>query len=616
MKEIISYLKKEWLFLLVFILIISFSQAVILKQHMEYGFSPDDVWFFSVFSKLGPHPFLKFNQVWQEYGPYHTSNIFTNGILFNFFGFNHQAYQAASLIFKIFSVISLYFLIQIVFKNRLLALLSGLIFSFHYASIGSLEMTARTQDYPLMAGLNIFFIIFYLIYSKKLKNILWIFLSSVILFITFFINPIRAYTIIPFILFSGMILFLKDRPFSNFRWITKIFTIIFLPFILFILLKGPGGGYPGNFFITLQKASIGNLQVFLTPLTTIGGLFLVGDSLKFLNPSTWDLNNFLNFFLGGPLLILGSLTLILSKVISKKPLKFFALVFTLNFFFELIIFLIVSHALNLSPEVKMNYDATTYAPAALFGGYIIILTIFVFKEWLSDKKNIFLSLYLLGIVYAVCTILLTWIFQDFIYVPLGINGYSTLPSMGVSVSISAVLALAYTNFRTHKILRVLAPAVFLILIPYFLLSNNQIQMYFDRYLNAGGMRASDQISLTNNFWQHVNEPRSCNKFFFLNLKSDPQNRYLYNVIMTDRFDKWYDLYGPYQAKIHCPVAMLLDDEEKLISSYRLQDNTAGFLYRNFDGIENFYPLEDFYAFKLQNKDVIDIKPEILNKLGF
>ncbi len=610
----ISYFKKEWLFLLIFILLISFSQSLILKPHLEFGFSPDDVWFFSDFSSLGSNPFLKFNQVWQDAGPYHAPHIYYSGILFSLFGFNYEAYQITSLIFKILSIISFYILIQVVFNTRLLAFISALIFSIHYGSIGSFEMVSRTQDYLLMPAMNIFFIFFYLLYKKRPKNILWTILTSVFLFFSFFINPIRAYPILMFIIFLGAIIYLKDKSLSNLLWISKTLIIFLLPFVVFLIVMGNQGTPYGNFVANIRNAYLGNLQVFLTPFTTIGGLFLVGDGLKFLSSASWNLESFIPFFIGGPLVILGSLTLFLSKVLSKKPLKFFFLVFIINFILQLIVFLIIDHALNLPPDIKKYYDPTTYTPAALFGIYITVLTIFIFKQWQNDKQNIYLKLYLLGMSFALTSILFTWILQDHVYIPLGINGYSTLPSMGISAAIASILTYVYTKFKNNKILKNFAPAIFLILIPYFFLSNDQMQLYLKRFLDSGGMRASDQVSMKNQFWKLIEEPQSCNKFFYLYTKGDQQNEYSHNVIMVDRFDRWYNLYGPFHSKLPCPVALLVNDEEKLISSYGLSNNTEGFFYKDFGGADKFFPLKDFYAFKLQNKDIINIKSEIMEKI--
>lgn len=609
------HFKKVWFVTLIFILIISILQSIILKPHLEFGFSPDDIWFFSDFSSLGSNPLLKFNTVWQQAGLYHTTQIYYNGILFSLFGFNYPAYQIATLIFKILSVISVYFLVQVISKNRLLAFTSGFVFAIHYGSVGSYEMVSRTQDYLLIPTLNLFFVLFYFLYKNRPKNILWIILTSAVFFFSFFINPIRAYPFLPFILFLGAIIYFKDQSVSNLRWIAKTLVIIFFPFFLFYLLMGAQGAPYGNFLTNIHRASQGNLQIFLTPLTTIGGLFLIGDNLKFLSSASWDFGSFIPFFLGGPLIFLGTLTLILSKIISKKPIKFFILVFITNFIFEAILFFIINHTLNLPPEIKMNYDTTTYAPAAFLGIYIVILTIFIFKEWVNDKQNIYLGLYLLGMLYAVTSIVLTWVLQDFVYIPLGINGYSTLPSMGISAAIASILVLTYVKFKSSKLFRHFAPSVFLILIPFLLLSNDQIQMYFKRYLDGGGMRASDQLALKDKFWSLVKEPELCNKFFYLDNSSDPLNRYSHSVIMIDRFDRWYNLYGPFKSKIPCPVALLVDYEDKLAANYVSKNGIGGFFYKDYDGKEKFFPLKDFYAFRLQNKDIIDIKEHITEQIA-
>src|SRR3989304_5827598 len=232
---------KEVIFFLLFSLIVSISQALILKPHLQFGFSPDDVGLISTYISLGSNPFSKFPQIWQTFGPHIINPLYYDGVLFNFLGFDYQGYQIASLIFKILSVVTFYIFIQIIFRNNLLSFISGLIFSFHYGAAGSLEMVARTQDYLVITGINIFLSLFYLIAIKKLKNILWLILSSIILFCSFFINPIRAFPILPFFLLIEFFIFLKDKSSSNLREMIKRSTIILLPFFLLFFL-GDGSG--------------------------------------------------------------------------------------------------------------------------------------------------------------------------------------------------------------------------------------------------------------------------------------------------------------------------------------------------------------------------------------
>ena len=615
-KEIISYLKKEWLILSIFILITSFSQALILKPHLEFGFTPDDVRLISDYIALGSHPLSQFGKVWQDLGGPHMVNpLYYNGILSSFFGFDYSAYQVAGLVFKILSIISFYLLIQVISNNRLLSFTSGLIFSFHYGSVGSMEMVARSQDYLVIAGLNIFLILFYLISRKKLKNILWSIFASIILFSAFFINPIRAYPFLPFICFLGAIIFLKHKCWSNFYSVTRLLFIFFLPFLLFLVLKGTGGVFYGNAITIIQKISVGNLQMLLAPFSSFGSLFLQNDSLKFLSSPTWALSDFLSYFLGGPLIIFGVTTLILALILSKKTLRFFLGVMGTNFLLELLIFFAIDIGKNLPEHLKMTYDPYTFTPSAVLGVYIITLTVFIFIEWLNNKQNKLLTLYLLGIILSVTFVWLTWIIYSVVHIPMGIYGYSTIPSQGISVAIAGILMLAYTKIKEQKnFLKSFAPFVFLVLVFYFFYSNSQIQIYLKANMDYGN-KASDQIFLKNKFWNFLKRDSTpCNNFFFLQTTSNEQNGLNYSFIMIDRFDRWYSLYGPYNSKEPCDVALLVSDEAKLLSSYTTQEGKEGFLYKYFNGGDNFFSLDDFYAFKLHKRDIFDIKKEILKKI--
>lgn len=615
-------IKKELFFLLIFILVISFSQALILKLHFEFGFSPDDIRFFSDFSGLGS-PLSNLNKAWKDTGIYQTPHLYYGGILFSLFGFNYLSYHILSLFFKILSVITFYLLINIVFRNRLLSFISGLIFSFHYSSFGSMEMVTRTQDYLLITGLNFFFILFYLILADRLKDILWSILSSIVLFSTFLINPARAYFLLPFIWFLGATIFLKNMPKSNFYRVTKHLFIFFLPFTLFFIFAGSSGASFGNALTIIQKISVGNLQMLLAPFSSFGSLFLQNDSLRSLSSPTWALTDFLSYFLGGPLIIFGVATLILSKILSKKPLKFFLGVLLTNFILEFLIFFAIDSGSKLPKQLKMSYDPYTFTPTAVLGVYIITLTAFIFVEWLNNKQNEqviserkkLLVLYLLGITFSVASVWLTWIVYSLVHIPMGIYGYSTIPSMGISAAISAVFVLAYLQIKNQRwFLRAFAPLVFLVLVFYFFYSNHLIQVYLKENQDYGN-KASDQILLRDKFWSYLKDDTTpCNNFFFFETTPNESNGLNYSFIMIDRFDRWYSLYSPYHSKKPCPVAWLVSDEKKLLSSYMTSNEGEGFLYKDSGVANNFFLLDNFYAFKLQNRDIIDIKLEILKKL--
>lgn len=607
-------IKKELFFFLLFVLIISLSQFLILKPHLEFGFTPDDVRFFSDFSALDS-PIRQIKQAWLDTGIYQTPHLYYGGIIFSLFGFNFFSYHVTSLIFKILSIITFYLLIQIVFKNRLLSFVSGLIFSFQYASFGSMEMVTRTQDYLLITGLNIFCILFYLTFTNKLKGIIWLIFSSLLLFLTFIINPARSYPLLPFICFFGIAIFLNKRTWLNFYSITKHLLFFFSPFFLFYILTGSSGGFYGNSLTIIQKIIDGNLQMLLAPFSSFGSLFLQNDSLRFLSSPTWSLNDFLNYFLGGPLIFFGIITMIISKILFKKSLKFFLKVFTVNFFAELLTFLFINVGRNLPENLKMTYDAYTFTPTAVLGIFVVVLTLFIFIEWLHDKGNGYLLLYLLGVSFTITFIWFTWIVYSLLHIPMGIYGYSTIPSLGISAAIASLFTLAYERIKNQKgQIKILAPFVFLIMLLYFLYSNNQIQTYWKANMDYGN-KASDQIYITNKFWNFLKDDSNpCINFFFLKTTPNEQSGLNYSFIMIDRFDRWYSLYSPYHSKEPCPVALLVNEEDKLLSSYTNIEGKEGFSYNYFNGGNNFFPLEDFYAFKLQNRDIIDIKEEILEKI--
>lgn len=600
-------------FLFFFILVITVSQIVILRPHLEFGFSPDDIWSFSDFASFGPNPFPQFPHLYKTLGPHFINPIFYNGILFSLFKFNFLSYQIIALIFKILSVISFFILIQTVFKNRFLSFMSGLIYSFHYGSVGSFEMVARTQDYLVISGLNTFLILFYLISIRKLKNFVWLIICSLTLFLSFFINPIRAYPILPFIIFLSILLFIiKDRTLRNFYQIIKNIIIIFFPFILFISVLRGGEPFYKTTFSIIQKTYVGNFQMLLSPFSSFGSLFVFGDILKPISLPFWRLDNFLPFFIQGPLLIFGVTTLLISGIVARKPLKFFLSVTAVNFFLELLVFLAIEHGLSLAPGKQIIYDSHTFAPPAILGIYVLTVTIFIFIEWLHQKNNIYLSLYILGMSFAATFIWFTWIFQDIASIPLGIYGYATIPSMGISASLGSLLVMAYVKLKSQSgFIQSIAPIVFLVPTLYFFFSFNRIQIYLSENIIKGN-NAKDQSYLTSKFWQSIDKDHPCNKLIYLSMNDYP-NGYYYAFIMIDRFDKWYSLYSPYHSSKPCPVQLLVNDEAKLSKSFVVREERKGFIYTA-NNQNLFIPIEDFYAFELHDRDITNITNDIIKKL--
>lgn len=621
--NIISFLKLEGIFLLLFSLIIVFSQFLLLSPQLEAGFAPDDVRAISYYKDLGNNPLSKFLKVWYDTGPHYANQTVYNGILFSFLGFDYRAYHLIALIFKIFSIISFYLLVQVAFGKRLLSFLSALILSMHYGSVNSLEMVLKTQDYLVITGLNIFFILFYFYINKNTKNLFWLFLSGVVLFLSFFVQPIRAFPILPFILFIEIIIFLKNISLSNFYKQALDLLILFSPFLLLIIVHSPVAGESmTNPSIIVSKVLEGNWQLLLTPITTFGSLFLYGEDLRFLNFPTW--NNFsayISYLLWKPLFFFGFLTLFLSFVISKRPKNFFISVFISNFILEILLFFVVGRALNLPAEIKIHYDPLIFTPPVILGIYVIVLTLFALKERIqSDQKNNYLTIYLIGMLFSATFIIFHWFFQDYVFIPVGIRGYSTIPTLGVSAATGGIFLLSYYKLKNK--FKQISSLVFLLLIPLLLMSNNHIQDFLQHNLRTG-MRAADQIDMREQFWTQItNLDQPCYKLFYFSTKDDYPNGIFYSYIFLDNFYAWYKLYNPVRYDGFCPLGVIVNDEDKLLSSYYSTNGERGFLQKGVG--EQFtsptedlykYKLEDFYAFNLKNRKIIDMKSEILNKIG-
>lgn len=617
--------KKILVFALIFLLL-SIVQAIVLNPHLRYGLFADDVEILAHFKQMDPSPISYFSQEWKQFGPHHTSPVYYTGFLRSIFGFNYLAYQITILIFKILATISLFMLLLIVFKKYLLAATVAFIYSIHYGSVGAMEMVARSQDYLLVAGLCLFFIVYYLISTNRLKGVKGSVLAMLILLFSFALSPIRAYPILGFVLLIELFFLLKNHSVAALIVSIKKLAVIYAPYFLIIILSPKIA--TGEFLIntpTIYKGILnGNLHLLITPITSLGSLFLTGDYYRYFGiVEDWNsFSAYLKFIMGGPLIIYGLISLFLAFLISKKPLIFFLTTFFLNLAGELLLFLMVNNHLHIDPLLRMHYDAVTFAPPAVLGFFLLSLSISLIIEWRRQgSRSNLLLLPPIGIFFTLVFWFSTWVFADFVYIPTGINGYTTLPTVGVSIAIGSLVYLAYRKLTKF------GAVVFLLLIPFFIMSNLEIQTFFNYNLNQG-MDATDQVRLKNKFWKLVGEidTKKPSLFYFDNAK-DYSNGRFYAVIMLDRFDYWMYLYNPKLKGLYNLPLWIVNNEKVLMDSAAIKNGQKGFVYqyscnvaaaifsKSLCGI-TFYDLDHFYAFRLHKREITDIKSELIQRIDF
>jgi hypothetical protein len=130
---------------------------------LQLGFTPDDWRLLFFYQSLGDNPFSKILYVWSVKGAYTTSQVYYIGILNYFFGLNYQLYQVTNIVIKTIATVSIFPLVLIIFKRRLLAFLTTLLYGASFMGSKSLEYVVKGTDYLAIIPMNIFFIFYYYI---------------------------------------------------------------------------------------------------------------------------------------------------------------------------------------------------------------------------------------------------------------------------------------------------------------------------------------------------------------------------------------------------------------------------------------------------------------------
>ncbi len=144
-------------------------------------------------------------------------------IEYKLFGFNFEAYAAVSIINHLIVSILVYILALTLFKNRFLALLSGLLFAVYGISHQAITWVAAVNT-QVVVIFSLSCIIFFLKYVQKANGNRYLFLSLLFLFLALFSNEsaFSLFLILPLIwlIYKGL-----SSKKSFFRLLVKLFLL-------------------------------------------------------------------------------------------------------------------------------------------------------------------------------------------------------------------------------------------------------------------------------------------------------------------------------------------------------------------------------------------------------
>lgn len=629
--------------LLIFVVIaplVFLLQSKLLAPHLKYGFADVDWIYLYQYKQLGEAPFEKIFEVWKGMGVY-TYGVYYMGIVEHFFpidGFNFVNFHKANHFFKFLSVITLFPLILVLTGKKLLAALATILYAIAYSAVGPLY-SAQVSGYFLgITIMNIFGTYYILIVKKNKTGLLWL-IGGILLFVlTLFIATERMYPLIPLI-FLGEFFWILSQKFSKpiIRSSIKRQIAFFSPLILLILLQFYGelsqfGGASGFFRNTktiFQKILQGNWQLLLTPPISLSSLFFPREYWGLIGSDRNSLAGFggyLGFFLG-PFLTLFIFISFLSTLVSKKPLRFILTNSIFAIILGVIVYILASHQLSIDKALRWHFDPMLMKPA-LIGMFILSLTASLLIEWLLSSKKENYTLYLfLGLAIPFLFIFLTWLPSDYTLIWAGVHRYLTIPAIGSSFFIATLITLFYEKMSKGKILRNFSWLIFLIIIPIIQLNFSVVDKYFDQELSDSGMDGVGQKIIKNELLSYMGNFDLKEPTLFYFDEQDRENGYFLETTIVAGFSIWIQFRGKSiplegvtpqyirnmdlgsETNVYC-TGVNINCLGKLKSYVTLQNGEKGILYKNV-----FYKPERFYAFRLKDRHVFDIKSEILQEIG-
>lgn len=608
------FLKKDIFIFLSLVFIVWIIQGILLKPHLNYGFTPDDWWPLTQY-KIGG-----FLGTWNNQGVYTSYQGVYINLLHNLFGFNFKAYQITNHTLKAISALVLFLPIVVVFKNRLLAFITVVLYAMAYSPIGTLELVVRGSDFIAITFMCIFFIAYYKTITKNLNDVKRLTGLTILLIITMFLSPIRIYPILFFILIIELYLIVEKRSKQVLFDSLKRVTFIFLPYIMLTVLSPSSViSFTVNAPAIISRILIGNWQLLLYPLGSFGSLFLLNDYWKMFGVvQTKSIFDYVGYLIISYLLVYFFITLFYSIILSIPSKRFFSFllkVLSVGFIFQLIVFILFNHKETIGSNIRMGYDSVELYPVFL-AIYILVLSFWVFREWVErEKRDKLLFALWLGPLFSFVFIFWTWIFKDWSVLFKGVHTYLNIPSIGSSLFIATTLILLYQKIKNTGIFgKQISTLTFLLLIPIFIINKNTIQNVW--FLNNYSMDALEHELMRNRLWSKLNnfDSKSSSLFYF-DIKDDYENGRFYEQSMLGRVSDWMYFKGRFDPKSCAVPLAIINNIEQLKSMMEMRNGLWGFSYHDFCNKTFFYPLQDFYAFKLMNKQPIDIKGEILKKLG-
>lgn len=192
-------------------------------------------------------------------------------MLFEILKFNYPLYNNINILLKIFSTLTIFPLILIVFKNRTLAFLTTIVHAISYPSTGALTYILQGVFYLGIIFMNVFFILYFWAVTKI--SVPWTLVASLSLALSYILAAGRIYPIFILILIIEAFLLFRYGLKNLFISLTRIVLFLAPTFVL-VMFGSRNIPYAGAILPLLKDLMSGDLSNLLFPLSGLGYLFL------------------------------------------------------------------------------------------------------------------------------------------------------------------------------------------------------------------------------------------------------------------------------------------------------------------------------------------------------
>lgn len=577
---------------------------------------------------------------WNQDILHNVSHDFYIAFLDVLFKENYDMYLYSSIFLKVLATLSLFPLVLVITKNKLLAFLSTFLFGVSYPSAGALRLYVVGNEYLGVALMNFFFVAYY--YSIKRGSVWWLlFILSLMATLTFLAAPIRTYPLFIIILLVELIILVKNR-FRQFIPTILRASVVFIPsvFILMGSLRLTGSGAYGIAGIPdfLTKVANGNWWLMLNPLWGLAYTFLPFASMLQLfgklDVVNFSFSTYLIFLFQKAFIIFTLVSIVLAAILAKQKLRFFLILTSINLIADILLYVIFSHHLSIPKDLvrEGGYDAFSGIYANLVASYIISVAVTCLIEWFfQGKKNFMLLLTFLSPFISLFFIISQWIFtRDYNMYREGTHRYFVIPAIGSYLFVACLIVLIYQKSKiTNKIYASLANLlIFFLLLSIINISRGEQEMIF-MGAKIQGLNLSTQQSMQNQAISYIPKDKlQDDLLIYIKFKSDK----LGDANTWENLFDWYSLRlwmgvkasHLANSKIRNCIVMTWDASE-LLKMTKIQNNIKGFLYDDSGnkmgacGVSptgqgsaagKFIPLDHLFAFTIDQDKVIDITKQV------